>query len=67
MINYSLKRLENGRKRDGLWLKSRTGKDGELKDPSCPKFGELIESLLINNKFFITRATYNTFIYNVCF
>ncbi|GMN26066.1 hypothetical protein TIFTF001_043958 [Ficus carica] len=29
-------------KRDGLWLESRTGKDGELKDPSYRKVGELI-------------------------
>ncbi|GMN18681.1 hypothetical protein TIFTF001_049844 [Ficus carica] len=29
-------------KRDELWLDSRTGKDGELKDPSCQKVSELI-------------------------
>ncbi|GMN59320.1 hypothetical protein TIFTF001_028413 [Ficus carica] len=31
-------------KRDGLWLDSRTGSDGELKDPACQKVNELIES-----------------------
>ena len=39
--------------------------NGELKDPSCQKVSEFMVSLLINNKLFITRATYNTFIYNV--
>ncbi|GMN23934.1 hypothetical protein TIFTF001_038646 [Ficus carica] len=29
-------------KRDGLWLDSRIGTDGELKDPSCQKVSELI-------------------------
>ena len=54
-------------KRDGLWLESQTGKDVEFKDPSYQQVGELIVSLLINNKFFITRSTNNTFIWKVCF
>ncbi|GMN19961.1 hypothetical protein TIFTF001_045264 [Ficus carica] len=29
-------------KRDGLWLDSRTGSDGELKDPACKKVSQLI-------------------------
>ncbi|GMN60314.1 hypothetical protein TIFTF001_029396 [Ficus carica] len=35
---------QNGKweKRYGLWLDSRTGLDGELKDPACKKISELI-------------------------
>ncbi|GMN45063.1 hypothetical protein TIFTF001_014251 [Ficus carica] len=29
-------------RRDGLWLEQQTGEDGELKDPTCKKFSELI-------------------------
>ncbi|GMN58120.1 hypothetical protein TIFTF001_027219 [Ficus carica] len=36
------KKTEKWEKRDELWLDSRTGKDGELKDLPCRKVGELI-------------------------
>ncbi|GMN46344.1 hypothetical protein TIFTF001_015533 [Ficus carica] len=41
---YQEKFKKNGKweKRDGLWLDSRTGSDGELKDPACKKVSELI-------------------------
>ena len=66
-IKLQFKKTGKWEKRDGLWLDLRTSLDGELNDLACKKVSELIVSLLINNKFFITRPTYNTFIYNEFF
>ncbi|GMN70129.1 hypothetical protein TIFTF001_039172 [Ficus carica] len=41
---FTFKKTEKSEKRDGLWLDSQTGSDGELKDPACKKVSELIES-----------------------
>ena len=59
-VKLQFKKIGKWEKRDGLWVDSRTGSNGELKDPACKKVSELIVSLLTNNKLFITIHTYNT-------